>query len=459
MAIQFVDRLDATPSSTVVSETVVISGLTLGTKNVTIVGADGQLSVDGGAWAAAGVVQNGSQLRLRVMTPPGEEGQAVLVTLDLASVGYLTWRVVNVSNLLSEQGTGAAAPFGMVVIPLPLSDAGSGYDVLGGTAYLLVVEAGNGADTPSGTLRATTLLAEAGSGAGVALTLFGDVLLEAASGSNTLFHAFRDVLGERGLASDALTALTRALGMVLETASGKDAVVTGWASGEVVEVAVAQDNLFGGARLFAALLEAGVGEGDSDEAAPVLGVALLHEVGTGSDALLGQLLARSGLQEVAGGRDRLVDAIADNAAHVFNMRSAAYSSWSGVAPLEVFTVDGELYGLSEDGLYALSDECADAEVYAGLLSLGSDVIKQLTAAYITAASDTEARVAVAPVDQDAVYEYAARPAHIDKPTQTRVDLGRGMRSGLFGVSVANTPGARLRLADVKFIVTNTQRRI
>ena len=82
MGLVFTPILDALPSTLLLSNVAVVSGLTVGTKTVQIVGATGEMSINGGGWVTSGVVQNGTTVQLRATTPAGELGQVTTVTVD-----------------------------------------------------------------------------------------------------------------------------------------------------------------------------------------------------------------------------------------------------------------------------------------------------------------------------------------------------------------------------------------
>lgn len=59
---------------------------------------------------------------------------------------------------------------------------------------------------------------------------------------------------------------------------------------------------------------------------------------------------------------------------------------------------------------------------------------------------------------DEVYEYTARSYNTDTRIQ-RVDIGRGLRSSWFGLSIHNTEGSDFTLASVSFAPVASGRRI
>ena len=81
----------------------------------------------------------------------------------------------------------------------------------------------------------------------------------------------------------------------------------------------------------------------------------------------------------------------------------------------------------------------------------------MPACYIGVSSETPMELRVSPSD-DEVYEYTARSCSLDMRVQ-RVDVGRGLRSNWFGLSIYNTEGSDFTLASVSFAPVASGRRI
>lgn len=457
MSFSFVNVIEADASTLITSDVAVVSGLTLGTKTASIIGA-GQLSIDGGTWGTTGQVQNGSTIQLRVTTPAGEDGTVTTVTLNVISVGYIYWTVANKDNLVDEEGSGEDEWAGFTVAPMnPMSEGATGADTLFPESYVVLVEVGQGNETllPDSRLKITVI--ETGTGEDAASTHVTVTVAEAGAGIDEVMPVLTLMLNEAGVGQDTITHLVTTTATLLENGSGVDAVSPSVAI-QMNEAGTGIDTLLVVSGLSEQVDEFGIG--NDLTLLSHLADFLVSEVGTGDDEVMPHTLVSTGYTEAAFGIDELIYANTDHSAHVFNATLGSYAHWSDVNVSEVFTLNGTLFGIAPDGLYVLATEQGvGAQVYAGLMKMKTDMVKRLPEMFIEAASTEPVRVGVVAVDQgDDIYEYEAVTARTDKPTNTRVPLGKGLRSAYFGITLANTNDAVTRLGEISFSVAETKRR-
>ena len=457
MAFDFIDVIEALPSTVITSESIAVSGLTLGTKSVSIIGA-GELQVDGGSWATSGVVQNGSSLALRITTPAGELGAVTTVTVNVQSIGYVTWSVTNKNNLGSEVGVSTDTGLSFGVAPgYPFSDVATGLDDITSVSYIVISETGSSGDIYTPSLTSKVTLLEVGKGSGTGTPIIEVTVVETGAGIESVLPAIVLLMSEAGVSHETLFSTLLTAFTVTNEGQGAD-----WIDGTAIVVlsstATGVDTLLLSNGQTSTVDEAGTGIDWLLFAQDA--TFLVKEFGTAYDTYLPTSLMFVGYTEGAVGKDQLIYSNEDRMAHVFNVRLAAYSSWQNLEVSEVFSLNGKLFGIAPDGLYQLNGAGTDAEVYTGLLDLKSQKIKHVPNMYITAASEQPMRVAVNSVSQgEEVFEYEARPSTVETPAPTRVKLGKGLRSTYFGVVIGNTGAAKTQVGDVSFVVAETDRRI
>jgi len=140
--------------------------------------------------------------------------------------------------------------------------------------------------------------------------------------------------------------------------------------------------------------------------------------------------------------------------YCMNLETGAVSTYADYA---VTSASGG-FGTKADGLYSLTGEQpVDAHIDLGKQNFGAENLKHMPACYIGVSSETPMELRVSPSD-DEVYEYTARSCSLDTRIQ-RVDVGRGLRSNWFNLSIHNTEGSDFTLASVSFAPVASGRRI
>lgn len=459
MTTSFINVVDAAPETLITSATAVLSGLTVGWKTVQIVGGVGQLSINGGAWGASGAGQNGSEIALRVTTPPGEVGDVTTVQVSVVSLGTLAWTVTNRDLFLREAGIGGDSfPSFRVGAMAPVS-AAAATDEIFDDSYKLVAETGEGASEALATAHCSAMLTSHGAGRDALDVLLRELVEEAASSADTLLPRLSLILANTAVASDSATHVVVAQALVVERATGAARTLLGRATVLLSEAGAATSVLFGSTRARPGWVEEyGAATATSF---PLTATALrVDEAVAATDLPIHSVAAMAGIIEGGTPREETIYARTDRLAYLFNARSAAHSAWQEVEVAEVFSMGNSLYGIAPDGIYLLANHAAQAHVYTGLVDFGSDKLKAVPYAYVSAASESPVSVSVNAVGQGGkVYNYSALPASVNTPTQTRVQLGRGLRSKHFGFVFGNTIDSPLTLADVDILVGDTSRRI
>lgn len=459
MTTSFVNVVDAAPETLITSATAVLSGLTVGWKTVQIVGGVGQLSINGGAWGTSGVGQNGSTIALRVTTPPGEVGDVTTVQVSVVSLGTLTWTVTNRDLFLRETAIGEDSYPSFLVGCLLVSPGGVATETIFDRAYRLITEAGAASIDALPVIHAQETRTENGVSQGFADVLLRQTIVEYGTGADFLFPGMVAQLYAIGQGADATFPAVRAQGLVNQTGQARDQSFPRNAGVLLAEEADLWDTCFLDVRARPGWVE-DYGTASAVGLPKTTTTLLSEALATPAVQTFPKAKQLAGIIEGGATREDPLYARTDRLAYLFNARSAAHSAWQEVEVSEVFSLGNTLYGIAPDGIYLLADHAAQAHIYTGLVDFGSDKLKAVPYAYVSAASEAPVSVSVNAVSQgDEVYLYSARPASVNTPTQTRVQMGRGLRSKHFGFVLGNTLDAPLTLADVDFLVGDTSRRI
>ena len=115
------------------------------------------------------------------------------------------------------------------------------------------------------------------------------------------------------------------------------------------------------------------------------------------------------------------------------------------------------YATNSDGICQTGIMAAEWWVDFGKVDFGTDELKYLPAAYLGGVCDEPWILSVG-LPSGETYEYPSRSYPADLSVQ-RVDVGKGLRSSWFELSLTNKTGADFTLASVAFAPTNAQRRI
>lgn len=466
MGLVFTPVLDAAPNTLITSASATVSGLTLGTKVIQIIGGVGQLSVSGRAWGTNDVVQNGDTVRLRVTTPNSELGEVTTVTVDVQSLGYIDWEVTNRNNMIAEVGSGEDTVGWFSVIPTaPISEVAEGFSELFDGGFLLVEEMGFGTDELSPALTTGATVLEYGAGTGSGFPAAEELVVEVGDGVDTLTGTLVIFGAEAGVGSDTLFPSLTASQMVQESASGRDSIVTAASDITVDEDGFGFDVLLDTARIVEDVYESRYvtqwegADAVFESSTPTM---LVEDSGSGWDELTPVNNVTINYDNVGFGFDEVLLSYPVHGAWTFNSRSMAMARWDTLQVLEVHEAKGVVYGLAADGLYVLSStQAADARVESGLYDFGVIEEKRLRHVYATYVAETPLHFGVTRSNgggkQQILY---GKPAYTgESPNQTRIDLGRGPLARYWGVSVFNTDNGFASVKDMRLVPNVTSRRI
>lgn len=461
MGLAFIPVVDAAPNTLVVSAVAYVSGLTLGTKTVTVIG-DGELSVDGGGWGTSGIVQNGSGIRLRITTPNSELGELSDVVVDVKSLGYITWEVTNRNTMLLSEGTGFDEVGWFSITPAgPIEEAANCIgEITDAGAYSMVDEAGVGFDSIDYAVTTGHMVYEVGFGAGFGFPSPSDMVEEVGEGIDTTFGTLLVIIDEVGTGFDWATNTLSVSLTVGEVAVGTGSVLSTVSFAMIDEAGTGADVLLDVGSTVDVVDE--VGTGDDTLFLDGVAAAMVDEMGTGAEELLPINNVTVNYDNVGYGFDEPLLSYPTRGAWVFNARTMAMSRWDTLQITEVHEAKGVVYGMAADGLYILSPTVASAaRADSGLYDFGVIETKRLRHIYLTYTAQTPIHIEVTRSNGGGkTPTLYGKPAydHV-APTQTRVDLGRGPVSRYWGFSFLNTEAGFASLKEARLVPNVTSRRI
>ncbi len=147
---------------------------------------------------------------------------------------------------------------------------------------------------------------------------------------------------------------------------------------------------------------------------------------------------------------------------VVNQETNASSQYEGYCFNSFFTRAGVAYGVAADGVYRLegaTDAGAQIDALAniGKLDMATTLQKMLPSVYLGASSTAPLKLEV---DADGtVYTYETRSSEDGTFKQHRVDLGRGLKANMLGLTLKNKDGADFEIASVDLLTAAGTRRI
>ena len=308
----------------------------------------------------------------------------LVLTTETARVTEQYTQSVRASNMVNERGRGRDALF--VRHRTLLEEAGSGSDELLSGALSLLVEHGRGYDEILGQRRVTDLVTERG------------------RGSDALLVLHSTLVEESGIGSDALFGKMRARGLVQELARATDEVI------------------------------------DATKARP----PVLTERARGFDELFGRLHARDLVNDTpAVGWDELVwQGGLIGQAWTTDASAWAMSRYQPFAFTGLAVIDGELYALAPDGVYALDGDAEriKGELRTGLMDMTGDVLALPVESHIeyelSAGGKAWVDVTQTQSGKAQTYAYALKGRPLaDTLTNARFEFGRGLRGRHFAYAL------------------------
>lgn len=151
-----------------------------------------------------------------------------------------------------------------------------------------------------------------------------------------------------------------------------------------------------------------------------------------------------------------------SAVWVVNIDTKASSQYDRYSFNSFITRNGVCYGVAPDGIYRLDGATdagvpVDALAYLGRMDFATALQKLLPNAYLGASSTGKLKLEV---DADgSIYVYETRNSEDGTFRSHRVDLGRGLKANMLGLTVKNKDGADFKLATVDLLQAPGGRRI
>ena len=291
-------------------------------------------------------------------------------------------------------------------------------------------------------VRATNTVTEKGRGRDALFAFHRTLLEETGRGSDVLLTASRSVLVERARGFDEILGQRRATDLVTEQGRGRDTLVMLQRS-LIEESARASDALFGKLRardLVQELARAADEVIDLVKARP----QVLAEQGRGFDEVFGKLHARDLVDELpAVGWDELLwQGGLIGQAWTADATAWAMSRYAPFAFNGLAVIDGEVYALAPDGVYALDGDAEriQGELRTGLMDMTGDVLALPVESHIEyeLSEGGKAWVDVTQTQSGKAQTYAyalkGRPL-ADTLTNARFEFGRGLRGRHFAYAL------------------------
>ena len=153
---------------------------------------------------------------------------------------------------------------------------------------------------------------------------------------------------------------------------------------------------------------------------------------------------------------------------VFHAGPNAYTSYTNVPFNSVATMpDGRTYAALPDGIYRLegdddAGEPIEARIRSGLEAFGTQRMKRLPMMYVGYRTSGDMVLKVVSTSMEGAaredwYRLERRPA--DAVRESRVKIGRGLKSAYFGFELVNVDGADFELDSIEFFPVVLERRV
>lgn len=462
MPFDFIDVTDAPSNTVVTSDPLVMAGLTAGYKDVSIISASGELSVNGGTWGTTGQVVVGDSVRLRVTTPTDQTGAVTVVQFNLQSIGILDWVVTNVNNVLSETMQGSDLILNLVIgagfIP---TEQGDIYDTAEDTAYLLVDEAGTVTDTAMPATAAGVFIAETATGSTtpiVELTITVTDTVEAVGTHVAEVAAF--IVTETGSVADTLLPRLAATLTPTDAATVSDTAMLVITQYELTNAVGASDTALPVVSF--ATLVAEVAEATDTVTPRVIALAVVADAVDAVDD--SSTVAVTGINIHGGTAVVWDDPIFENPvelAWVINARTQAVTRWEQLPISQMHDTGETVFGIAPNAVYAFGASSAAAEINTGVYDFGTPQTKQLDVGYTTYESNYPLEIDAIAVVDGVKQRTTYRPARMEAtgPRQTRVVFGRGRASVHWSFAIRNDADHHARIQSLRVVPAVTTRRI
>lgn len=375
---------------------------------------------------------------------------------DTAVIGDETW--LGLSAIAEDTAMIAAALiFGLGVMH---ADTATASDQVLDRAHHVVIDSAVAHDQAMGRLNAKQLSADTARVSDQAPGRARILLTDSARATDEVVEALSQLVSDGASISDQVLAQRRSATLVADGARITDAALQ-FASQLVEDEAGAGDWAGGGMRARVLMTDAAtVGDEVLDDHRAH--AAVLVDTARVAGEVFDYLSARDLVVDVALVQDVVLGAGADGGqAWTANMDSWALSRYAPYTFLGLAVVDGVLYGMAEDGVYALTGgaDAVAGSITTGKMDVGRGSLVHPVAAYLEYELEGTAEMDVTTTQSGAAQTYTYPLAHerADELTNGRFIFGRGLRGRHFSFTLRLT-GQRAHINDLRVDATQTRRR-
>lgn len=366
-----------------------------------------------------------------------------------------TW--AGISSVAEEVAkTATSLAFGLLV--LHAGAAVASVQVTDNARHLLAEHA-MVADEATGQLRAVQLIQEAARTVDRPFERLAVLHADSAAAGDGVIEAYQGFTVETAVASDQVIAIRTVSVLIQESARISD--FTGQAATVLVEdQAVIAGEATGKARAKVLVAEAAYAAYEVVDARQA-GAQVTTERAVAISAVLDHLAASNLVVELAAMDDAVIGG-AVGQAWTANADTWAMSRYAPYTFSGLVVIDGLLYGMADDGVYALSStgEVIHGEIRTGKLDVSSGVLATPHAAYLEYELDGTAEMDVTTTQSGAAetYTYGLPPELAGELTNGRFVFGRGFRGRHFTFALRMT-GTHGYINDLSVSTAQTKRRV
>jgi len=379
-------------------------------------------------------------------------------TQETAVASDATW--LNIAALAEDSARAVASL--LFALAVTHGDQAIAGDEVIDRAHHVVQETTIASDSISGHLQAAVLVAEQARVGERLSERLRALLADSATAGDTVLDRARAAISERATASDTLLGQRRAQVLIAESARASD--FTGQFASTLVGDAAAASDWTGGRQRAADLLADSAMLGDELQDAHRAAAAVLVEVARADALVVDRLLARELVHELAVGEDAVPSERSMGQAWTANADTWAMSRYAPFAFDGLAVIDGKLYAMAADGIYALGQgaEVIEGRLTTGKLDLGKGALVHPTAAYLeyqladTGSASMDVTTTQSGAEQTYSYPLGAEPAA--ELTNGRFKFGRGLRGRHFSF-VLRLSGRHAHINDLRLESAPTNRRV
>ena len=329
-------------------------------------------------------------------------------------------------------------------------------------AHLLVDQAAI-SDAAGDQLRGRVLVVETVTAADRVTGTLSVLHTDGATASDAVLEHVRSLAVDGATVADEVLGTRHAFTLVLDAARISDS--TGQSASVLVEdVATASDQASGTLHGRVLLVD-GASLTDQVMDAHQVVQALLVDGASIAALVLDHLAARDLVSDAVVIEDITVGGDQDGGqAWTANVDSWAMSRYAPYTFRSLAVIDGRLYGIAEDGVYALDDDSQPVagRIATGKLDIGQGALVHPHSAYLEYELDADGTVAMDVTTtqrgSDATYSYPLESEPADELTNGRFKFGRGLRGRHFTFTLRLT-GRHAYINDLSVQSAPTNRRV